>query len=146
MRYLEAQDLRFTRKGESVLVTVRGAGSFEDVDLIRTFPHSHPDEYVCVMAGETEIGIIKSITELDADSVKVIEDELSRRYFIPTIERVNRLGRRLRGMRWEVLTDKGKARFDTKGLQDCFTEIGGRTIVTDVEGNRYYLKPGAMEI
>lgn len=146
MRYLKAEGLNFVRHGPGVSVTIPGEGSFDDVDLVKAFPHSHPDEYICVMVGEKQIGIVRSISELDADSRNVIEEELRRRYFMPTIKRVSQLKKRLRGMRWEVVTDRGKAGFETKGLQDCFTEIGGKTIVTDVEGNRYYLDPGAMQI
>ena len=145
MRYLEAKNLKFTISGTQLQLTVAGVGSFADVEIRRAFPHSHPDRYLSVGDGRKEIGVLRTLDELDPESKSAVDRELARRYFTPTIEKVNVLKQTMERMVWDVVTDRGRVTFQTKGLQDCLTEIGGRLILTDMIGNRYYLRSGVLQ-
>ena len=146
MKYLEAQNLRITRSGTRLQMTITGKGSFPQVEIVKIFPHSYPNEYIWLGDGTEEIGILRTIDELDADSKQAVAQELARRYFTPVIKKVNRIDVKRDSMKWDVLTDRGEVTFRTKGLQDCLTEIGGRPVLTDVSGNRYHLKPGLLQL
>jgi hypothetical protein len=146
MEYLEAQNLRFSRSGTALRMTISGRVSYTRVEIVKAFPHSYPDEYVWVGDGSQGIGMLRDINELDPDSRGAVEQEIERRYFMPVIEKVSRISSKKGSMSWDVVTDKGEVSFQTKGLQDCLTEIGGKTILTDIAGNRYYLKPAVRRL
>ena len=63
---------------------------FERVIIIRTFPISNPDEFLSVREPDArdsekgdEIGIIRALDIFPEETVKIIRDELDKRYFIP---------------------------------------------------------------
>ena len=59
---------------------------YKRVILMRALPLTKPDEYICISdIDRNEIGIIEKISGFSADQQKLINDELSKRYFCPVI-------------------------------------------------------------
>lgn len=144
MDFLEPRNVRFSRSGSSVRVDVSGAGSYSDVELVRAFPHSRPEECIAVVSAGKQMGMLREIASLDPESRRVVEEELRRRYFIPTIRNVRKVTHDGANMTWEVVTDKGERRICTMGYQDSISEVGDKLVLTDVDGGRYYLLPQCL--
>jgi hypothetical protein len=146
MKFLEPTCVKFFLSKGSVAVEVEKGISHTEIELIKAFPHSHPGGYVVIVSDGKEIGVLEEISSLDPDSRQVVEDELSRRYFFPTVKKVNRIKQEESGMTWDVETDRGSRNIRTRSYQDSITELGSKMILTDTDGNRYYLTPSCLGI
>ncbi len=84
-----------------------------------------------------EIGIISDIDQLDAASIKTVEHELNRVYFLPQITKINHIEERFGTRTWDVETEKGQHTFDVRGRENVRYVSQGHLVVKDVDGNRY---------
>ena len=109
------------------------------VQVLRGFPLSAENRFISVKDGEEkELGIIGDITELDAESRKVLEEELKRVYFVPRITHVNQFEERFHIPRWDVETDRGPRIFEIRsGRNDVRVMDKGRILIRDADGNQY---------
>ena len=140
IRFLDPKKLRFLMEDDgSITLEIEGEGRFKRVILRRAFPLTNPNRYISVRDSEDrEIGMIRDLKELPAESRRVVEAELKRRYFVPVIKRIFALRERGGIVEWEVETDKGPRRFITHGIHEAVKDLGsGRLMITDVDGNRY---------
>ena len=105
----------------------------------RLFPNSRPDAYYSLHDPTgTEVGIVRSLDGMDAESRKAIEEELERRYFTPLIESI--LSLRQDGGMWlfRAQTQRGQAVFYVRNWRDSSHEIKpGRWLIVSVDGQRY---------
>jgi hypothetical protein len=120
-------------------LTVADERSYLKVAVFRAFPLSHPERYLSVRDGANkEIGLIVSAEELDAESRRLVAEELERRYLVPIVRRVVSVRERFGTVDWEVETDRGVCRFTTRNMRENVEQPSpGRFLVTDVDGNRY---------
>jgi hypothetical protein len=139
LRFLEPRELRFSRHGARLRLTLGSDCSYLDITLLPTFPLSDPRRYVSVWAAESkEIGIIAHTRELDEESRRLVAEELERRYLVPVIQRVLALKERFGTVEWTVETDRGTRRFTTRNLRENVVQPApNRYLITDVDGNRY---------
>jgi len=137
--FLDPQKLKFFKVGAVLQLTVAGEKSFLKTIISRVFPLSHPGQYLSVRdGGGNEVGIIRSLEGLEADSRRLVEAELSRRYFVPVIHRIRKVIERFGTVEWHVDTDRGLCRFTTRDLREKVLRLGGgRYILQDVDENRY---------
>jgi len=57
---------------------------------------------------------------------------------MPLIQRVLRVKERFGTLDWEVMTNRGLRAFTTRDLREnVIHPVPGRTLLTDVDGNRY---------
>ena len=83
-------------------------------------------------------GVIRSSSELDAESRRVVEEELNRRYFMPIIRRIRKVVERFGVVEWHVDTERGPCQFTTRDLRENVLRLGAaRYIISDVDENRY---------
>ena len=139
-RFLEASELTFTRsKVGTARLEIRNEVCHLRVIVRRLMPLSHPDQYISLAADEdTEIGILVNPSELTSDSRKILNDELDKRYFTPTIEKIYRVKEQFGIHEWEVETERGRVTFLVRGLNQNIKQVPpARLFVTDVRGNRY---------
>ena len=112
---------------------------FGRVYFHRCFPFDTPNEYISVLDKDgKEYGLILKLDELPEEDVKIISDELNRKYLCPVITKINSLKDKLGYSYWEVETDRGSATFSTRDTYRSIARVGGGLlIITDVDGNRY---------
>lgn len=115
---------------------------FERVVVLRAFPISNPDEFLAIREPDTsrlegeEIGMIEDISIFDEETLKLLHEELDRRYFIPKITKINSVKEKFDYSYWDVKTDSGSVTFV---MQNPFSNIrvleDGRVFMNDIDGN-----------
>lgn len=139
-RYLDAADLKFTRSEVGTArVEIREHACYLRVTVRRLMPLSHPDAYISLAVDEdTEIGILVNPSELAPESLDILLEELDKRYFTPTIQKIYRVQEHFGIHEWEVQTERGRVTFSVRGLNQNIKQVPpARLFVTDVRGNRY---------
>ena len=139
-RYLDASELTFTRSEVGTArLEIRKEACHLRVVVRRLMPLSKPDSYISLAVDEdTEIGILVNPSELAPESLKILQEELDKRYFTPTIQKVYRVKEQFGIHVWEVETERGRVTFSVRGLNQNIKQVPpARLFVTDVRGNRY---------
>ena len=88
-RYLDAAELIFTRSEVGTArLEIQDEVCHLRVVVRRLMPLSNPEKYISLAADEdTEIGILVNPSELAPESLKILREELDKRYFTPTIQK-----------------------------------------------------------
>ena len=139
-RYFDAADLTFTRaEVGTARLEIQGEACYLRIVVRRLMPLSNPDGYISLAADEdTEIGILVNPSELAPESLKILQEELDKRYFTPTIQKIYRVKEQFGIHEWEVETGRGRITFSVRGLNQNVKQVPpARLFVTDVRGNRY---------
>ena len=139
-RYFDAADLTFTRaEVGTARLEIHGEACYLRIMVRRLMPLSNPDGYISLAADEdTEIGILVNPSELAPESLKILQEELDKRYFTPTIQKIYRVKEQFGIHEWEVETERGRVKFSVRGLNQNIKQVPpARLFVTDVRGNRY---------
>ena len=139
-RYLDAAELTFTRSEVGTArLEIRNEACHLRIVVRRLMPLSNPDSYISLAADEdTEIGILVNPSKLTKESQKILQEELDKRYFTPTIQKVYRVKEQFGIHEWEVETARGRVTFSVRGLNQNIKQVPpARLFVTDVRGNRY---------
>lgn len=139
-RFLDPSQLTFTRSEVgTVRLIIQNEVCHLRVIIRRLMPLSNPSQYISLAADEdTEIGILVNPVELAPESQKILNEELDKRYFTPTIKRIYRVKEQFGIHEWEVETERGRVAFQVRGLnQNIKQTLPARLFVTDVRGNRY---------
>ncbi len=138
--FVGPQEIRLFRdqKGRTHLA-LHDTVTFPNVRVRRAFPLSQPRRYVGFANNRDEsITILRSLKGLDADSARIIKEELRKRYLGSVILDVYVMRERYGVSHWRVLTDRGEKEFDVRGLRDNIFDLGPRRLlIIDVDGNRY---------
>lgn len=122
-------------------LTLEGDRSYLQVKVARAFPLSDPNNWICYADGkDRQIVIVANPRRLDPETRLLTEEELRRRYFVPTVTRVLEIRQAFGVAHWKVETDRGPRRFVIRNLRESVQELeDGRRLVTDAEGNRFLL-------
>ncbi len=109
---------------------------------MRAFPLSDRNRFFSVRdGGENEIGVIVNPTDLSAENQNLIDEDLQRRYFVPSVKRIVFAKERFGTVDWAVDTDRGLCHFTTQNLRENVQRPAvGRLILNDVDGNRYDIR------
>ena len=90
---------------------------------------------------DEEIGIIEKLDEFSPETLELILDELSSRYFTPTISSIFSLKEEFGYTYWDAETSAGRCRFTVQlGRNAVISLEAGRLLIHDVDGNRYELE------
>ena len=151
---LTAQNARFFRsQGGLVSLELSHADEgkdpeiFERVMILRAFPVTNPDEFLCVREPETrkggrpkEIGMIRHMTDFDEPTQRLFLEELDRRYFSPVLLKITSCKEKFGYSYWEAETDAGHVTFI---LNNPFMNIrlleDGRIFINDIDGNSFVI-------
>lgn len=139
-RYLDAAELTFTRSEVGTArLEIKDEACHLRVVVRRLMPLSHPEAYISLAADEdTEIGILVNPSALAPESLEILQAELEKRYFTPTIQKIYRVKEHFGIHEWEVDTERGRVTFSVRGLNQNIKQVPpARLFVTDVRGNRY---------
>lgn len=140
IEYLDAETARFERTAGGFLsLRIGRRKPHKRVHLYRMFPLSEADRFISVRDEEDrEIGVIEWLSSFDRETVGMLEEELDRRYFAPTIERLISLKEEFGYTYWDAETDAGVCRFTVKGDDNNVIHLSPDTLlVIDVDGNRF---------
>ncbi len=137
-KYLCPGEVTFREKDGFLTIEADGK-TYPRVLLRRAFPFELPDEYITVTDGEGhEIGMIRSLSDLDAETGKLLREELARAYYMPEVTKILSMKERFGFSYWRVETGDGETEFT---LQDTYRSIQHVTpthlIFLDVSGNRF---------
>lgn len=139
--WLNPKGVRFFYHDGVLRMTLGERESFWRVQIYPCFPLTDPDRYLSVrdVHGE-EIGLLRDLNELDPESQRAVRAEIRRRYVVPVIRKILSLRERYGLLLWEVETDRGRHRFVTRSGREGVEQLEPhRLILTDIEGNRYYI-------
>jgi len=124
------------------LVLVLGDGRrFEGIEVARAFPISAPGEYISISdATGHEILCIEDPGKLPPHLIKILEEELSRREFVPVVKRIARIAADSDPSQWEIETDRGATTFLMEDSDNDLRRLGPyRILLTDTHGIRYLI-------
>ncbi|MBQ3048727.1 MAG: DUF1854 domain-containing protein [Oscillospiraceae bacterium] len=118
-----------------------GERNVKRVKLARTLPYSQPFSYICVFDTEdNEIGIIKDVDELAAESAALVKKELDNRYYCPQVTQIISIKEKLGYFYFDVMIGEHKKVFAVKDISRNIKQLDeNRIIIFDVDGNRYYI-------
>ena len=139
LRLIEARKVRFSKAGARLDMTLEGEKTYEKVTIRRAFPLSVPTGYHSVRDSDNkEVGLLCGIEALDAESRRLVDLELERRYMVAIIRKIVKVTERFGTVDWEVETDRGACRFTTRDLRENVIRAGAsHYLLTDVENNRF---------
>lgn len=149
--YLNNKNAKFEKNGDIPCLTVTNTDGeevhYEKIILVRNFPFQYEKEYITVLdKGAKEIGIIKTLSDFDDETGKMLTQELERRYYMPKIREILRMKEKMGFTNWTVDTDFGKITFSVRDTYKNVVKLPkGRCIITDVDGNRYEI-PSLSEL
>tara|TARA_Y100000588_G_C13643759_1_gene664896 strand:- start:52 stop:414 length:363 start_codon:yes stop_codon:yes gene_type:complete len=99
---------------------------------------AYPDNYISLLdIKNEEVAFIKDLKDLDKESRRVIEEELTRRYLKAKIKRVHSIQMEFGVTYWDVSTDRGDREFVIRGHENTHWATDKRLLITDVDGNRF---------
>jgi len=108
-----------------------------DVDVLRAFPVSAPAGPVAIVGpNDVELAWIESLAAVDPGLRRLLEEELAKREFLPTIERILTVSDG-EPAEWSVVTDRGPHRFTVGHADDILRLPDGGAVITDTVGLRY---------
>ena len=139
---LEPDCIRLFRRAGHIRLTVAQDRSYLDVRIVRAFPLSDPDHFIGLLDGkEHVIGVLDDLKAARVESRHIIDEELDRRYFTPTIRKIYSMKEEYGVYYCNVDTNNGKRRFVAKGIRDQLLDISDEAMmITDVDGNRYRIQ------
>lgn len=141
LEFLSPEKCSFSFNQNNFLIMTLDGESKGRVKLIRTYPYSLTDEYICVHDLEdNEIGILKALAELDEDSRESCIKELENRYYCPTVTTVKSIKERMGHFYFETIIDGKEKKFTVRDITRNLRYASENTLlIFDMDGNRYVI-------
>ena len=123
------------------LILIGEAGQRQiGVEPIRAFPISDPTRWISICDPEgQELVQVESLDDLPTSTRHILLEELSRREFLPVIQRIIRVAAETIPARWEVETDRGSTEFTLDGEENVRRLGHDRALIIDARGIRYLI-------
>jgi len=113
----------------------------EGVVPVRAFPIGAPDEGLALVNPDgRELAWISSLSMLDEDMRRLIEEELASREFLPQIQRIVHVSSFATPSTWDVETNRGQAQFVLKGEEDIRRIAHVTLLIADSHGIQFLIK------
>ncbi len=140
--FLDLKKLHFVKHGVTLRLTVEEDRSYRKVSVLRAFPLSEPNRFFSVRdGGNKEVGMIVDPAGLSEENLKLVREELARRYLVPAVKRILTAKERFGTVDWEMETDRGVCKLTTRNLRENVQRPApGRILLSDVDGNRYDIR------
>jgi ABC-type multidrug transport system fused ATPase/permease subunit len=142
-RWLQPETARFGPGEHGTLELRIGDEKHTGLFAVRALPASQPDEFISVRYAdedgeEHEVGLIRDLRQWPDSARKLIEEALSRRYFIQTVTAVEAIDLRYGLLTFRVQTDRGPAEFTMRNNHSHAQDYGenGKLLI-DVDDNRF---------
>ena len=141
IEFLKPENCVFSFNSNGFLVMTLEGELKGRVKLIRTYPYSLTDEYICVHdLDDNEIGIIRDLKELDQNSKESAEKELQDRYYCPTVTAVKSVKERMGHFYFQTVVDGKEKNFTVRDITRNMRFASDDTLlIFDMDGNRYII-------
>ena len=114
--------------------------TFENVAPVRLFPLSRPHQWIALLdASGRELICIDDPKKLGDANRQILESALTRREFVPILQRVVWVSGNSEPCEWRVETDRGPTSFILKDEADVRRLGDHAVIVVDSFGIRYFI-------
>jgi hypothetical protein len=132
--------LEYDNWGHLVLVCADGR-RFVGVEVARAFPISGPEGFIAICDAEGhELTCIEDPTKLRPEVRQAIENELSRREFVPVVQRIQQVLADHDPSEWRIVTDRGPTTFLMEDSDNDVRRLGDtRILLVDTHGIRYLI-------
>ena len=141
IEFLNPGDCVFSFNDNGFLILTLEGNVMGRVKLIRTYPYTLTDEYICVHDLEDkEIGIIRNLNDLDAASCENAKKELEGRYYCPTVTAIKSVKERMGHFYFQTVVDGKEKSFTVRDITRNMRFANGDTLlIFDMDGNRYVI-------
>jgi hypothetical protein len=113
---------------------------FDNVNLVRAFPISAPDEGLSIISKEGhELAWISSLVDMPIQLKELIEAELAQREFMPEILRIHQVSSFATPSIWDVVTNKGNTQLTLKAEDQIWRLKNNRILITDKNGVNFMI-------
>ena len=139
----EQQFVKLRRRGDQLVVYPPGRKEAVPARIVWARPLTGPGGVASILhaSKKEEIAILQSFDHLDETSRGVLEEELQRRYFLPSIIRVIKTKAAFGNRYWDVETDCGPRQFLMKSPETNATWLtDDHCILRDTLGNCYEIE------
>ena len=138
--YVTPENCSFFENGEYFLGMKLNGTEHKRVILTRAMPLNQPDKYICITDVEhNELGVIESIADFPEEQQKLINRELSQRYFCPCVTEITAIKEKMGHFYFDVMIGDFKRSFTIKDLSKNIRCSGSSVTLTDVDGNRFVI-------
>ena len=145
INYLTQENTEFYENESGLLMLRYNGEELGRVAVRRMFPLKFEDEYLSACKENfsrrnknEEIGIIRTLDEFKNEQVKLIKNELERRYFIPEVVKVKSVSDEFGHTYWKVETTAGERDFTVEDMASNLIRLSENSVILiDVYGNRY---------
>lgn len=111
---------------------------YRDVTVVPLFPISATKQWISLVSGDgDEIVCFKSLEGLDPENVRLMQEELALREFVPVIEKVIEVSGTQEPCEWLVDTDHGRTSFVINAEEDVRRVSSKSVVFTDANGIRF---------
>lgn len=134
---LDPEQVRVLKRDDDLIAVVDGK-EHEISRVARAFPKSRPRRFVGLIdPNGHEVGLIEDIERLDDASREVLEAELHRIYYVPTIQEVLDIQTQGTASEWRVRTDEGEVTFQISDRSALDGKDAPAILITDDDGRRF---------
>jgi len=110
------------------------------VEPVRAFPVSEPNRGIALLTPHgQEVAWVADLESLSPEQRRFLEEELSRRHFLPVMTAIHAIEGIADPTTWKVDTDRGRTKFQVKNDEDIRRVAGSRVIIVDTHGIRYLI-------
>ena len=140
--YLSVNDKIEKFENHLVKLTLADGTVLEGLEPRRLFPVTSPNTYITLLdESGVEKAVIRSFSDIDKDSVAVIQQSLDDYYLVPKILRIISKAEKYGTLRWTVETDRGICSIDIRNrFHDIHVARSGFVRVRDANDNRYIIE------
>lgn len=127
-------------------VTDANGQRHDNVEPIRAFPISDPEHWVslCDPNGR-EVAHVRDLKDLPTEQQELLRAELTRREFVPVIQRIASISSLAEPCEWFVETDRGPTSFVLNSDEHVRKLGPNKALILDSHGLRY-LVPDAQQL
>lgn len=141
IEFLNPENCNFSFNANGFLVMLLNGEEKGRVKLIRAYPYSLTEQYICVHDLEdNEIGIIRDLNELDKNSTECAAKELDSRYYCPTVSSVKSIKERMGHFYFQTVVDGKEKNFTVRDItKNMRFAANNSLLIFDMDGNRYII-------
>ncbi len=141
IEFLNPENCVFSFNDNGFLLMSLKGENMGRVKLIRTYPYTLTDEYICVHdLDDKEIGIIRNLNDLDENSSQNAKKELENRYYCPTVTSIKSVKERMGHFYFQTVVDGKEKNFTVRDItRNMRFATGDTLLIFDMDGNRYVI-------
>ncbi|MDR2570818.1 MAG: DUF1854 domain-containing protein [Oscillospiraceae bacterium] len=146
MGYMEPEKAEFFQTPGGFTAMKYKDTEYKRIALRRSMPTTNPSMFISVADHENkEICVIRSLSELSTEQLRIVSDELDKRYYCPNVIEIKSVKDKMGYVYIElILLGQGEEFEKNCAVKDVNKNIrlidDNRLIIIDVDGNRYLVE------